>query len=333
MRNQAVCFSESQTGKAANQNAGQNSASKASGNRSLSSRGTMEKGRPSLLACPSPSPSPRSCLTGRGNPSAPNYVGSHPANRSANRAGLSLLCLAAILLAGCASTKSKPEAEKVHQRGWIGGEFKLARKFSAWNVIFGTRDEFIATLPHGLESSNRAGILITAVSSNAPARQAGLCEGDLILELNRQPVTTLKAFRQIVDRAEPGTSLPIAAWRDGKTFECNVAVGRETFKNWGAIRMGFGFPNLSYLGPLDLWPDPGFDLGVLGFERTPEDRKEIGSAEEIYFRACDNKHTPSDQDWNTWLAIFSVARGKNILSQESVPARGTSPAPPGAGNQ
>lgn len=248
----------------------------------------------------------------------------------ANRAAMALLCLAAMLLAGCSTTKSKPEAEKVHQRGWIGGEFKLARKFSAWNVIFGTRDEFIATLPRGLSSSNRAGILVTAAGGNAPVRQAGLREGDLILALNRQPVTTLKAFRQVVDRTEPGTSLPIAAWRDGKTFECNVAVGRETFKNWGAIRMGIGLPNLS---PLDLWPDPGFDLGVLGFEQSPGDRKEIGSAEEIYFRACDNKHTPSDQDWNVWLAIFSVARGKNILSQESVPARGASPAPTGPGNQ
>lgn len=255
------------------------------------------------------------------------------ANRIVCRARFPLLCLFAILLAGCSTTKSKPEAEKVHQRGWIGGEFKLARKFSAWNVIFGTRDEFIPTLPHGLSSSNRAGILVAALSSNAPVRQAGLREGDLILALNRQPVTTLKAFRQTVDRAEPGTSLPIAAWRDGKTFECNVVVGRETFKNWGAVRMGIGFPNLSNLGPLDLWPDPGFDLGVLGFERSPGDRKEIGSAEEIYYRACDNKHAPSDQDWNVWLAIFSVARGKNILSQENVPARGASPAPSGAGNQ
>jgi hypothetical protein len=262
-----------------------------------------------------------------------NKKAANAANRIVYRAGLPLLCLAAVLLAGCASTKSKPEAEKVHQRGWIGGEFKLARKFSAWNVIFGTRDEFIATLPRGLSSSNRAGILVTAVSSNAPVRQAGLREGDLILALNRQPVTTLKAFRQAVDRTEPGTLLPIAAWRDGKTFECDVAVGRETFKNWGTIRMGFGFPNLSNLGPLDLWPDPGFDLGVLGFERTPEDRKEIGSGGEIYYRACDKKHAPSDQDWNVWLAIFSVARGKNILSQEPVPARGASPAPSGAGNQ
>ncbi|HEX4645366.1 MAG TPA: PDZ domain-containing protein, partial [Verrucomicrobiae bacterium] len=177
-------------------------------------------------------------------------------NRIAYRAAIALFCLAAVLLAGCASTKPKTEAEKVHQRGWIGGEFKLARKISAWTVIFGSREEFIATFPHGLESSNRAGILITAASSNAPVRQAGLRKGDLILALNRQPMTTLKAFRRMVDRSEPGTSLPINAWRDGKTFECNVTVGRETFKNWGTIALGFGFPNLSNLGPLDLLPDP-----------------------------------------------------------------------------
>jgi hypothetical protein len=59
----------------------QNSSLMANGACSLSSRGTMEERagerRPSLLGSPSPSPSPRSCLTERGNPrSVTVYVSS-----------------------------------------------------------------------------------------------------------------------------------------------------------------------------------------------------------------------------------------------------------------
>lgn len=241
-----------------------------------------------------------------------------------------LLCALAVALAGCSTTKSKskPEAEQIHQRGWIGGEFKLARKTTACDVFFGSEDEHISTLPHGLGSSNRAGILITALSSNAPARQAGLREGDLILARNHQPVTTLGAFFQLIDRTEPGTSLPIVAWRNGKTFECNVLVGRETYKNWGDFSVGFALPRLPEIIPRDLFPTPGFNLIALGYNPTPDDRKELGSAESSYLSACHGgKYTPSDRDWYAWLPIFSVAKGKNILSQESVPAR-TASSPP-----
>jgi membrane-associated protease RseP (regulator of RpoE activity) len=259
----------------------------------------------------------------------------NPVNRLMRRAGCWLLCLLGILPAGCATSKPKPvpEAEKVHERGWIGGEFKLAHRSSGWNWFFGAREEFDSTYPRGLAQSNRAGILITALSTNAPTRLAGLREGDLILTLNQQPITTMKAFRQTVDRTQPGTSLPIAAWREGQSLECNVTVGRETFKNVGVFAVGLFLPRPGDIGPFDLLPDPGFNLGVLGYDPTPEDRKELGSAKGIYHRACKGgKYQPSDQDWRVWLAIFSVWKSKTILSQEAVPAR-TSSATAGAAGQ
>jgi hypothetical protein len=238
------------------------------------------------------------------------------------RVGLLLLCLLAGLPAGWSATQSKTEAKPVHQRGWIGGEFKLARKF----VLLGTQGEYVPALPSGLARSYRAGILITALSSNAPASQAGLRQGDLILACAHQPVTTLKAFRRLVDRTEPGSRLPLTAWREGRTFDCNVPVGRETFKNWATFRIGITLPNLSDFGHLDIWPDPGFDLAVLGFEPPVDDRKELASAECTYQRACNpGQYTPRDQDWNAWLAVFACSREKHILSQENVPARAVSP--------
>ncbi len=243
-------------------------------------------------------------------------------NRFARRA-LPLLAglLAAVLAGGCATSKSKPEAEKVHERGWIGGEFKLARRPSFSLFLFGTKDEFISGLPKEVVKTNRAGILITALGTNAPARQAGLREGDLILAVDHKPVKSLKAFHEAIDRSRPGTALPVAAWREGKKIEMDVPVGRETFRHWGTFAVGLTLPSPSNIGPFDLWPDPGFDLGVLGFAQ-PADHKEIDSVEGRYQRALHEKYLPSDDEWNAYLAIFRVSRGKNILSQESVPLGG-----------
>jgi hypothetical protein len=203
-----------------------------------------------------------------------------------------ILSLLVVAVTGCASPKAnqaKQEAEKVHQRGWIGGEFELARKVR----LFGSREDYVPLLPPGLASSNRAGILITALSSNSPACQSGLLEGDLILDCAHRPVTTLKAFHRVVDRSEPGKPLPLTIWREGRTFDCAVPVGRETFKRWLTFGAGVGLPNLSDFGHLDLWPNPGFDLWVLGFEPNPNDRKELGSAEAVYSRGCQKGKLPS----------------------------------------
>src|SRR6266567_3944023 len=86
---------------------------------------------------------------------------------------------AAFVFTGCSSAKPKEEA--VHQRGWIGGEYKLVRVF-----------------PAGLKPVKNSALLVTALNTNTPAALAGLNEGDLILELNHQPATRLKDFRRTI---------------------------------------------------------------------------------------------------------------------------------------
>ena len=238
---------------------------------------------------------------------------------------------AAILLVGCATTnkaasdtaKAKAtDKEKVHERGWIGGEFKLARRPSFGIFMFGSKEEFIDGMPKDLGKSNRTAVLITSLGTNAPARQAGLREGDLIFAVDHKPVKSLKAFHERIDHSRPGTALPVVAWREGKPVEIDVPVGRETFKHWGTFAIGAGLPSPANLGPYNLLPEPGFDLGVMGFEQ-PGEHKEIGSVEETYRRSLNDKYKPSDEEWSAYLAIFRVSRGKTILSQENVPVGGT----------
>lgn len=238
------------------------------------------------------------------------------------------LCLLAVALAGCSTTKpkpaAKPEAATYHERGWIGGKFDLAEKKHTW---LGFPSD--PPMPKDPAVTNRAGLLITSLSTNTPASQAGLQAGDLILALNHQPVTTEKAFRKLVDAAKPGSPLSISAWRSGRTFDCDVAVGRELYERTAMFCISFPFYKYDDLGYFDLWPDPGFSLGfVLGFEPSDDERAELHSPKNEYRRAATGRDfTRSDKDWDAWLVFFSMQVSKTIHSQDIVPLGQTSPSP------
>src|SRR5439155_23274936 len=124
-----------------------------------------------------------------------------------------VLAVLMILPLGCATKKEKP----VFQRGWIGGEYKLAQA-RGFSGECGALHAFPASLGH----TQKAGILVTALSSNTPARLAGLREGDLILRVGQGPVSGLKDFRRRIDLSEPGSLLPVSAYRDGKILDYKV---------------------------------------------------------------------------------------------------------------
>lgn len=203
------------------------------------------------------------------------------------------------LLAGCASEKSKT----ISQRGWIGGDYVLAKHDTAWVRMDSSRG-VSGTLPKSLPADQRAAIEITSLTTNAPARVAGLRSGDFVLELNHQPVTSLQAFRRTIDRSAPGTLLPVKIYRDGQFAEFQVPVGREKYKSGG---------NFSLILPTavhrwDLWPNPGFSLVCVGYEPNPGLRHELGKSHEVY-----------DENWSAYLVFMEISCGKRVVAQETVP--------------
>lgn len=207
------------------------------------------------------------------------------------------LILGALLLlsAGCATDREHKTPAR--QRGWVGGEYRLAR----------------STLPRELKNKKTA-LLVTALARNTPAHLAGCREGDLILEIKGNPVTNLKSFRQIIDSAEPGTTLPVKIWREGEVMEPTVTVGRETYRRQGHFAILL-LPNISHI---DFWPDPDFSLVALGYEKK-RTRKELRSVEETYQRNCSPKNYETEyRDWLAWLAILELSRGTIIVSQDNV---------------
>src|SRR5689334_7495057 len=134
------------------------------------------------------------------------------------------------------SEKSGPKdkgKKSEHHRGWIGGEFRIARRHWSWAD---TTDSVIA-FPKALTNAQK-GVLITGLSTNTPAYLAGLREADLILELDHEKITSLAAFRKKIDCTKPGSTLALRAYRVGEVQDYNVIVGRETFREGGAIAVG-----------------------------------------------------------------------------------------------
>lgn len=211
-----------------------------------------------------------------------------------------LVCALAMSICGCATSHQKEKDKEVHERGWIGGEYRVVKSF-----------------PKALSPRPKTGLLLVGLSTNTPVYTAGLRVGDVMLEVDHKPIKHLLDFRRRIDARKPGTLLPISAWHDGKTLDCDVVVGRETFRHNGVIAVGLPW----FTGDWHPWPthgNPSVSLIFLGYESETEKRAELGSVKNSYLRQCDPKYGVYDWDWRWWAAILQVSKSENILKQEQV---------------
>jgi serine protease Do len=75
----------------------------------------------------------------------------------------------------------------------------------------------------GLNKSQ--GALLGDVSMNGPAGKSGLQRGDIILEMNGQPIRETKDFRLKIAMTAPGTVVHLKVFRKGETRDYDVALG------------------------------------------------------------------------------------------------------------
>ena len=76
----------------------------------------------------------------------------------------------------------------------------------------------------GLDSAR--GALVTQVEKDSPAERAGLRSGDVILELDGTAVARSAELPPRVAAMTPGSEARLKVWRDGKTVDLAVEVGR-----------------------------------------------------------------------------------------------------------
>lgn len=72
------------------------------------------------------------------------------------------------------------------------------------------------------------GALITRVVEGAPADQAGMLAGDVVLTWDGQEVQDATGLTLIVAGTQIGSHVPVRVWRDGKEVMLNVEVGERS---------------------------------------------------------------------------------------------------------
>lgn len=92
-----------------------------------------------------------------------------------------------------------------------GGEESSQAAKGRWGVQLQDMTPKIAR-QHGLGVDH--GALIVGVQPESPAEQAGLQRGDIILEVNRQPVHSARDVREMLSRVENDASVVLLVQRD-----------------------------------------------------------------------------------------------------------------------
>ncbi|QHI69906.1 DegQ family serine endoprotease [Tichowtungia aerotolerans] len=101
----------------------------------------------------------------------------------------------------------------------------------------------------GLDEDSK-GILISQVTEDSAADEAGIVAGDIALELNGEPVGKLPSFRSKVASFRPGTEITLTLLRDGKRIEKTLITqakdGELATTNFSALeKAGFDVEELT----------------------------------------------------------------------------------------
>ena len=75
------------------------------------------------------------------------------------------------------------------------------------------------------------GLIITNVSPNSPAQQAGIKTGDIVTKANNTTVTNIAQFRNMVALMPPNSTLTLTVVRQGNRIVLPVIIGQMAQKS------------------------------------------------------------------------------------------------------
>jgi serine protease Do len=70
---------------------------------------------------------------------------------------------------------------------------------------------------YGMKSSER-GVIIVRVKPGSPAEEVGVREGDIVLEVNRKPVTSLKSYERLASNLPKEQPVLLLLKRQGRAI-------------------------------------------------------------------------------------------------------------------
>ena len=96
---------------------------------------------------------------------------------------------------------------------------------------------------------NAEGAIVAQVTPDSPASRAGLKQGDVIAQINGQPVSNSSALQVVVSEEQPGSRITLGVLRNGEPQTINVTVGEYGSKGGEiAENNGHGKPQSGKLG-------------------------------------------------------------------------------------
>ncbi|MCX5782434.1 MAG: PDZ domain-containing protein [Elusimicrobia bacterium] len=214
-----------------------------------------------------------------------------------------------VIMSGCAANRP------LLHRGWIGGEYETAKKpFIKMPPSLKDERELVPALPDEIKKNQKGAVIVTKITENTPAGEAGIKEGDLILKLQGRKIKNVRVLRKMVDSVIPGQTLVLTIYRNGEINEYPVTAGKESFKKMKYFYIGFR------LSPyMDIFPDPDFSIFSIVSYKENSGRMLLNSPVSQYVLKNSNyKNYANNPIWDLWLGIFGFGGSESIISQEVV---------------
>jgi serine protease Do len=79
---------------------------------------------------------------------------------------------------------------------------------------------------HFFNLPDASGAIVAQVTPGSPASNAGMKQGDVIVQLNGQKITNGSALQVAVSEDQPGTKIALGIQRDGRPMTLNLTVGQ-----------------------------------------------------------------------------------------------------------
>lgn len=172
------------------------------------------------------------------------------------------------------------------RRGWLGVRIQTVT------------DE----LAEGMHMKRAMGALVAAVTEGGPAEEAGIEQGDVVIEFDGREVSEMRKLPRMVAETPIGKEVEVKVWRKGKPEVFTVVLGElddTLLASAESGPVGQDDKNESEV------PDLGLSLGSL----TPELRQQFGlddSAEGVVVTGVDNESTAAEKGMRPGDVIIEV---------------------------
>jgi serine protease Do len=94
-------------------------------------------------------------------------------------------------------------------RGWLGVQIQPVT----------------AEISESLGLTGTTGALVSEAQADSPAKKAGIVAGDVITAVDGKAVASTKELARIVGSIEPGKTVDVTLWRDGKSENVQIVLG------------------------------------------------------------------------------------------------------------